>query len=152
MRVAILLILGRHLLSHLAQVSLLLLILGALLGLLVVMMVQPCAELLLLAHLELLLGERVPGVLHLLKLLQGLLKLVGLLLWVEPRSVHLVAVVRLIRGLHERLALALQLKQTLLVHLVVLLALPLRDERLLRILLLICVHRSHYTVILPLNG
>ena len=84
MRVAILLILGRHLLSHLAQVSLLLLILGALLGLLVVMMVQPCAELLLLAHLELLLGERVPGVLHLLKLLQGLLKLVGLLLWVEP--------------------------------------------------------------------
>jgi hypothetical protein len=83
-RVSFLLLLGGHLLPHLAQMRLLLLVLGGSLRLLVVMMVQTRAELLLLAHLELLVSERVPRVLHLLKLLQGLLKLVGLLLWVEP--------------------------------------------------------------------
>ena len=83
-RVSFLLLLGRHLLPHLAQMRLLLLVLDGGLRLFVVMMVQAWAKLLLLAHLELLVGERVPRVLHLLKLLQGLLKLVGLLLWVEP--------------------------------------------------------------------
>ena len=83
LRVSFLLLLDRHL-PHVAQMRLLLLVLDGSLRLLVVMMVQAWAELLLLAHLELLVGERVPRVLHLLKLLQRLLKLVGLLLWVEP--------------------------------------------------------------------
>ena len=77
------------------------LVLDALLGLLVVLMVQTCAKLLLLAHLQLLLGQRVPLLLYLLKLLQRLLKLVRLLLRIVPRSVDMIGIVLLVRWLHQ---------------------------------------------------
>ena len=95
-------------LSQLMLALLLLLELGAYLGqlLVLVLLILRCQLLLGLVDLLFLLCQPVK-VLHLLQVLQGLLKLAGLLLWIEATGVELCAVERSLRGLHEVLPLVL---------------------------------------------